>query len=165
MRKVAVVIVALLITACGKNRQSSIPWPAVITNFERFSEAQKEQLLTAVNDLNTQAGKTVITTSEGTGFPISLKLVEPTEDTKTRAGYAILEDDKCNIEISTIVFEPGRADVIKPVLWHEIGHCVGLTHDPQQGEIMFRITSGFTTYTKEAVQRFLYTMLTSAQLL
>jgi hypothetical protein len=46
-------------------------------------------------------------------------------------------------------------DLIKTVIWHELGHCIGLDHNGRIGHIMSEQVNPFDTYSKEEIDLFL----------
>jgi hypothetical protein len=131
-----------------------------------FSNEQRQAILQALQDLNTSAGRTIIRIEEGRqeNYPVSFHLAAPTPETENRAGEATVASDSCSIEISSRVFDPTYVSTLQAVVWHELGHCAGLLHVPDPGEIMYRITNGFSTYQAAALDRFYRAILGSAQL-
>jgi len=46
-------------------------------------------------------------------------------------------------------------DLIKTVIWHELGHCIGLNHNGKVGHIMSEQVNPFESYRKEEINLFL----------
>jgi len=154
-------IVVVLVVGCGKNRPAPGTWPAQIVSHDGFSEAQWKEIRSAVDYLNTGAGKTVVFQEDQTGgnYPIHFRFVDNSGDHATRAGLAIYDDETCTIEVSSIVFLTSNRDTLVPVINHELGHCAGLDHDPKLGEVMYRSATNFKSYTPDSFQRFFQTVL------
>lgn len=131
---------------------------------EGFSTDEESKVHTVIGTLNEQSGEELILESNTKGFPITIKKVDGTTWPKSRAGYAILTDSSCTVELSKQIFINERADYIESVLWHELGHCSGLAHDSGNGEIMSATTAPFSSYSSEAVSRFLLEIKNSAGL-
>ena len=81
-----------------------------------------------------------------------------------RAGFAIIEEEHCTIEISNTILTGGNRSFLKPVLWHELGHCAGLPHDSKSGELMFSTTSVTPDYGADVIGRFISSFLLAAGL-
>lgn len=148
------------LVGCGTRQ-----WPATITSMQGFSSTQQQELQSALDDLNSQAPKPLFTTRSGpTTYPISISLVAPTQATENRAGCATVDANQCVVQLSSLLFEDEYADDLESVVWHELGHCAGLVHVPQQGEVMFAYTNAFSTYSSGALSRFLMSITSSAGL-
>jgi hypothetical protein len=151
----------LLVTACSKNTPLS-EGPASVASYQNFSADQKAQIIESINSMNTAAGKILVeTVPNQNGYPITLVQVEPPPESPNRAGFAIHDDTQCTIQISKTVFDPAKKDYVKSVLWHEMGHCFGLQHDPQNGQLMYYTAEPFKTYSNESINRF-FTEITSS---
>lgn len=153
MRGWLLAILGLLAVSCAKLRQEEeVPWPAHISNYDGFSSAQQVQLTEYISDLNSRAGRTLVSTeTSGDGFPITVRLV--TAPNASRAGYSIRSDEACEIQLSTFIFEPSRPGYVESVFLHEIGHCGKLKHTPNQG-VMFETTSKWSQYSPTMIANF-----------
>lgn len=123
---------------------------------------QKQQIVDSLQDMNVRVHRTVVEPAAlSNSYPITITVRDPWAEAPSRAGYATVEDDKCTIEISRVVFEADKVDYRKPVIWHELGHCAGLSHDPKEGEVMYRSSSELKNYTADALTRFYQEVLSS----
>jgi len=87
-------------------------------------------------------------------YPIIIRRVPANPDQPNRAGYAIMKNDLCEIELSEFLFDKDYEETLQSVLWHEIGHCAGLAHVEESNELMSRTTSSFGRYSNSAIERF-----------
>ena len=157
--------VALVITGCGVNGHSHGKWPAAVVQTENLTEMQKDLVFETLKDLNTQIRRTVVNPEQaGDAYPITIKLHGKWAEAPSRAGYATVADDRCLVELSDEIFQDDKKDFLKPVIWHEFGHCAGLNHDPREGEIMYRTSSTMQDYQAPAINRFFSAILSSAGL-
>ncbi len=156
MRLWVSLVVVVLVVGCGKNRPMPGTWPAQITSHTGFTDEQWNKIQGAVDYMNTGAGKKLIYDEgeQGGIYPIYFKLVENGTDHATRAGLAIFDSETCTIEVSTLVFMAGNQDTLIPVINHELGHCAGLEHDPQVGQIMYQSATNLKAYTRDAFSKF-----------
>jgi hypothetical protein len=162
MRYLWLVAVVVVVSACGNNRPQTGPWPAAVVSTEHFSAAESQTLITALDEMNIAVHRTIVQPDSATsGYPITIVLRGPWDEAPDRAGYATVESDKCTIELSNVIFAEGKKDYIKPVVWHEMGHCAGLQHDPTQGEIMYKASNRLSDYTQASISRFYVNVLSS----
>ncbi len=161
----AALSVMWLVTGCGNYRQFNKPWPATVSGMNGFSDEQKSTVRAALLEMNTDAKSSIIDVDGSKDhFPITIKLREPWPEAPTRAGYATMDSDGCLVEISTDVFRDSKEDYIRPVIWHELGHCAGLQHDPAEGEVMYKVSEPIKYYSASAFTRFWGTIMRAAGL-
>lgn len=61
----------------------------------------------------------------------------------------------CRIQISDRTFQFGQ-DWLDSVLWHEIGHCLGMEHEETDAsDLMYPYAKPFSMYTPNAINTFL----------
>lgn len=155
----------ILLVGCAKNR----PWPAALVAVNGFTADQKDQVLTALSDLNSRIGHPVVavqTDPNSPNYPITIVYGTPqnTSPSSNLAGEATVSDENCLINISPKVFDPEYKDTLEPVVWHELGHCAGLVHVPTTGQIMYPTTSNFESYQPTALTNFYLNVLQSSGL-
>lgn len=161
MRALLAVFVIVLVAGCGKNRPAPGSWPAQIVGHEGFTDNQWSDIKGAVDYLNTGSGKKLVFQEGETGgnYPITFKYVENSADHTSRAGLAIFDDESCTIEVSSVVFAIANHETLIPVINHELGHCAGLEHDPQQGQVMYRSATSLKAYSSDSLGRFFQEVL------
>jgi hypothetical protein len=172
MRKLLLVIACFLIAGCSKKGHSYLQWPATLGGLEGFSEPQKERILGAISDLNLKIRRTVVapqglqtqdSSSGSDGSPIFIRFEQDIPEQKNViAGRATVDGEKCVIQISSVVAD--NDDLLVPVLWHEVGHCAGLDHDPSKGEIMYKTTYTMDHYDESTLNRFFAKVLEASGL-
>ncbi len=162
MRYLWLLVVVVVVSGCGNNRPSPGQWPAAVVSVENFSPDQTATLNAALKEMNIHVHRTIVQ-PEGTtaGYPIRIKLREPWPEAPDRAGYATVESDRCTIELSNVIYKNADTDYIKPVVWHEMGHCAGLQHVATQGEIMYPSSNKLAAYTQDQISRFYSEVLSS----
>ena len=162
-RWLGVALVVLTALGCGKKGHS--PWPAAVVSLEGFDESQHDTLTKTLEELNVRVARTVVaqTVSEN-AYPITIRMVDGWKEAPSRAGYATVSADGCVIELSGVVFTEARTDYVRPVVWHELGHCAGLTHTTSSGEVMSAASAPLPSYSTEALDRFYRAFLASAGL-
>ena len=163
-------IVSFMIIGCGKNRHSYLQWPATLGGLEGFSESQRQAVLAAIVEINLKSEHTLIEAPElktqstsNSGSPIFFRFTaDIPEQTKVIAGRATVDSDRCDVQISSAVIDNNA--LLVPVIFHELGHCAGLDHNPNKGEIMYAITYSMKTYYQAAFSRFFVAFLESSGL-
>lgn len=154
---------------CGK-KGHYLDWPTTLASLDGFSDTQREHIVAAITQLNLKINRTVVIpeglktqSSSGEGSPIFIKFSQNIpEQTNVIAGRATVESGKCTVQISSVVADD--VDLLVPVIWHELGHCSGLDHDPKEGEIMYKTTHGMKAYDDATIQRFFAHMLEASGL-
>ena len=158
-------LLVLLTTACGKLPEHNLKWPARLAGLENFSSAEEERVLLAIEDLNARAGKVLID-PEAEGSPITIRWANEIPKLATGdshvAGRATIYSNRCTIDLSSLI--TSSKERIVPVVWHELGHCAGLSHDASEGEVMYSSTEPLSTYDLSALRRFLSSLLQASGL-
>lgn len=147
-------ILALLISSCGRATR----WPArVVFDTKTVSAATSYQWSQYVNDLNDTIGEKVVkfdsdlsTEDRLFAYTIVIRL-DPEESSEGHAGEASPGRTDCFITIFPISV---KFSIEKTVLWHEIGHCVGLPHTDTNSDIMSPAVGSFKSYPPNKIKRF-----------
>lgn len=147
--------VSLLVTSCGNFWQAP-RWPGVISSFGTMTESEKTMLMGFIESANNQVGETVIRQENNqVGFPITVTIVDPPAENPNRAGFTIRTGNSCQVQFSTALRDPEKADYWESVVLHEIyGHCLGMGHTQQPGTIMYPTTDKYQSYSREALSSF-----------
>lgn len=145
--------VLILSSGCGKNQPA--PWPAAI-KFTGITENEKESIKKTLDTFSQTLGSEAFYFDDRpTQFQITITKAVPTSESSNRAGLATYNDKTCLVELSSLVFTDSYENYLEPVLWHELGHCSGMNHDPNVGEIMYRLASTLDYYSQNSIQRFM----------
>lgn len=164
----ALLLVAPFVTACGNLSDSGTGWPARIVSVDAGDSASEDLVRQDMKDLETEAKRTLFVDGEPSGskpvLQITIRRVPDWTDAPRRAGYATMEGDSCLVELAERLFTT-HAVYRKTVVWHELGHCAGLNHDPDEGEVMSATTSAFSSYDAATLERFIGEFEKSAGLL
>ncbi|NBP13526.1 hypothetical protein EBU95_03890 [bacterium] len=151
-----IALLTVALTSCS--HQKSI-WPAKIVGFKNFTYEEINEINNYIKDLNTKSlsvenGKEIINSKvNDENYKILIKFID--EDTKTSsrvAGTALRLAHKCIISIYPVCFEK---QLLKTVLWHELGHCAKLNHNETQSSIMYKTAKPFVHYTEENIEDFI----------
>ena len=145
----------LVLAACGTPRTE---WPAHIASLNGFSSDESKEILASIEKLNGLSDKPLLTT---TGDPtlktylIHVTRSNPWPDEPMTAGITMREDEVCHVELSTELFKSEREDYVDSVVWHELGHCAGLRHNPKAGSMMFATAKPFTLFSNDSLKSFI----------
>lgn len=186
------ILASLLLAACGGGQRLS--WPAQIPSIEGIDGDSLTLVQEKIADLNTRLASPVLNIGSGNGSPIYIRKVESfdsttaffslgdlhleqsefayirlrgargTLGTSRIAGRATLSSKECTIELASFLMKPESKDLLHPVLWHEIGHCAGLPHVSEEGELMSPLTLPISKYTDEHLARFFNAFMASIQI-
>jgi len=144
------------LVSCGKN---CISWPAKIEGFENFTENDKSNIISLINDLNSRNSKPFLSFTEDivNHQKITFKMVDHSEsDSKNGlniAGQAYVQQETCVIELFPTAFEN---QILESVVWHELGHCAGLEHSPNPDDVMYYMVTPFSLYKETAIDKFIF---------
>ena len=106
-------------------------------------------------------GFTFVNLDSNKGFPLHFKFVDTDNSNKIHAAYTTLSDADCTTEFYSQLFNSSNSGLVDLVVRHELGHCAGLNHDPNPGQIMYAVASPFSTYSLTANERFFTEVISS----
>lgn len=156
---ILLMFIIIFLNGCGDLGATYKEWPASIHNFVNLSQTDIDSLSTSISDLNSGVGEEILRIGGPilTGYPIVISKVSSFPGFPNRIGFAIQRADHCAIEIKASVFSD--ASLLRTTLWHELGHCAGLPHVSQSGEIMSPSIGG--SYSGAVLDRFFESLLIS----
>lgn len=145
-----------LISSCA--HQKSI-WPAKIVGFKNFTYEEIDEIKGYIKDLNlkslsTKNGKSLVNPkASDDNYRIIIKFIHDDTDTEIRiAGTALRKSNECIISVYPVCFEK---QILKTVIWHELGHCAKLNHTESKTDIMYKAAKSFDSYKEEDLTRFI----------
>ena len=152
--KIGFLILSLvLFSGCGR-KQAPAPWPATV-RFEGLTQSEINSVRESLNKFSDSFGSEVFFFDERVSqFQISIGKLGNSEATSSKAGLATFDDSSCKVELNNLIFQSDYSSYLEPVVWHELGHCAGMEHNPKSGELMYHIASPQSLYTEEAIHRF-----------
>jgi hypothetical protein len=118
----------------------------------------------AVQDLNEKAGEEVIKFApSGTAGHIAIQFTEKVSSVSSQtqtttnvvAGRAKVSGDQCSVELANFLLVEGREGLLTSVIWHELGHCRGLTHAQDENEVMSAKSIPLQNISEAALERFI----------
>lgn len=147
-------ILALFLPSCGRATR----WPAhVIIDIASVPPATSFVWSQAIRDLNEELGEMALKFDSDLtvddklfSYPIFIKL-SSADSAEGHAGVAFVGKNDCFITIYPVSVNFG---IEKTVLWHEIGHCLGLDHVTKGNEIMSPGVGMFRYYSRDSINRF-----------
>jgi hypothetical protein len=159
------ICVVVLLAACGKKGQEDHPWPASVS-LSSLSETQRVKVRETIAKLNTSLGEEALREDDPElPYQISISAVEAPDGDSRKAGIAIIAEESCSVQLSLLLFDDKlKGSYLTEVTWHELGHCAGLDHDPNEGELMYATTTPANELSSGAMQRFFKAFLNSAGL-
>lgn len=132
-------------TSCGR---ADFTWPALIRIAPNTSPHESYLAINSIKDLNTFMGfevtKFALDAETVTAYTVVVNF-SPTNN-KGKAGLAAVYGDICFITIYPVAV---NLNLVKATMWHEIGHCAGLLHVEQSGEIMSTAVTEFPHYSQD----------------
>lgn len=163
-QKLLMVTVVILVSGCGNIGHSYVQWPVDLSQVSNFSDSQKQLVMDVIDQFNNGTNQTLITTSntqavssiqildEQSIGQVPSSLSDVASGLATIAGQAAIQTNLCTVKILDMVAQ--NDDLLKSVLLHELGHCAGLVHVPEQGEVMYKEATPFSQITQDAIERF-----------
>lgn len=124
-------LLSLLLVSCASITPS--------VNFIEFSESETTQIEEAMADLGLE------NRMEITYIKVNLP--------DNILGRAPVGNPQCNIQLSpkNFIYNP---PILKTVVWHEIGHCLGMGHHESPRDIMYSIAKPFNFYNTSDIAGF-----------
>jgi len=151
----AFLLVIFLACACGKTNKDHAPWPATIS-FSALKDSERMALTDTLKGFSKSLGTDVFFFDERPShFQIVISLLSAEDKNSSKAGLATYDGTFCKVELNESVFSESYRSYLEPVLWHELGHCAGMDHDPKLGELMYYLASPKNFYTVDAISRFM----------
>ncbi len=137
------------IVGCGYN---SLNKPANVAISSNIDYRLRKIIEDSFIEINERAKKDIVFFEDSKKSDIIVD-IDSSLPKRKLLGTATLMSGICKIDIADniIFFE----DLIRFVLWHELGHCFGLEHDLVRGEIMYNGPQRFSSITEEAKTRFI----------
>lgn len=143
-------IIFLLLTSCAKKPG----WPASVT-FQSLDSSQTETALNYLKSLSEETKMELFNFNKVEGNFKIIITKKSFNQNENYLGLATVTEVGCLVQLNEIIFlNSDFKDYFKPVLYHELGHCAGMIHDPKEGEIMFHVGSPESFYTQDAFNRF-----------
>lgn len=146
------VIALLLIISCAKAEIKRVT-PVYINVSEEYHSMTQQALL------QLQIQSKVVELTDGTldnhTIVINDALTEELDRlyNGTVLGVAWIFEKPCRIQISERTYFYGQ-DWVDSVVWHEIGHCLGMPHSTDKESIMYRYSKPLSMYTQESLHNF-----------
>lgn len=145
-----------LLIGCGRTESYRL---------EGLSELDAESyalISDAIDSLNDRVGRTLFS-EDNEGYPIFL---EPAEDMggELVLGSATTEFSKCTIQILCTLIDHSNEDLLASVVWHEIGHCLGLHHVDEPNDLMYPQSKPFSQYSDDMIDHFINQLLSSVKI-
>lgn len=163
-KKLTILIVLFLNVGCGKKGPEQLPWPAQV-KLVGLSAEEENTVYSSLSAFTNTLGKDLFYFDDHPSeFQITIGKLMVSPETTSKAGLATYTGAFCKVELNEVVFTEDYKSYVDPVLWHELGHCSGMEHDPKEGEIMYHLASSKDFYQASAITRFMdsFTKLTAS---
>lgn len=157
--KIVAICLLLVNIGCGPSGQEKAPWPASV-QFSGLNKNEIEAITSSLETLSTNVGTTLFSfEDQKEQFQITVTKMKPDNGNTSRAGFATYDGVFCTVELNEIVLGEAYNAYFEPVLWHEVGHCSGMTHNEKSGELMYYIASPKEFYRADAFSNFYSSLL------
>lgn len=148
MRNV-IILSLLFLASCGKANK----WPANVTIDSSLNTAMANEIVAYTFDLNRELKENAFGFgSAESRYPITIKYSSTPGARPLSAGMALIYHNRCEITIYPLAI---THDILKSVLWHEYGHCIGMEHLDISGELMSPGVRQFITYDQNSINLFI----------
>ncbi len=152
MRITITILVALSLLACAEDPGFMATRPAwqpaerpigvcthSYTGQQRDSQDAYDAVRYAIATINSRLDFDIYATSE-TGCGVSITVGVPAEQGWVDpGGAAVISAGTSGIRCTVVTANTGTGELLQLTLQHELGHCLGLAHDPWEGSIMRRV--------------------------
>ena len=164
LHKIVGFFLLITLAGCGLKGPDKSPWPASV-HFAQLSETETESITASLKTLSKEVGTDLFYFDDRPNqFQITVTKMGATDISNSKAGLATYNETYCKVQLNEIVLDDSYSFYLKSVLWHEIGHCSGMSHNTNSGEIMYYIASPFESYTAEAFSNFFQSILSFTSL-
>ena len=139
-----IVALCIALSACGTPTKVKL-------KMHPEDAARIESLIKEMHTIADKELVTIVTKDNGTAiYRVPDDALDP-----NWLGVAYVGGSVCRISIPDKTFDAGD-DLLMTVLWHELGHCVGLEHNPtNKDDIMHNASYYFSSYTEIAIKQFI----------
>lgn len=159
LKRYFVLVLLVLVSACGQKSEEKSPWPASV-HFENLSDSEQSQAVESLKQMSNTLGVELFSFESRPGqFQLTITRMAPAGENTSKAGLATYNGTFCKVELNELVLQTSYSSYFEPVLWHEIGHCSGMEHVQNSGEIMFPYASPKSFYSESAISSFFDSLL------
>ena len=147
-------LVVTFVSGCGAKHAN---WPAKMVALNNFDATNEQIVVDSLHRLNAKDEKPLLLVDGETSpdaFPVTIEMHAPWPNEPLTAGITYREEESCRIALSTELFKSVRQDYVDSVIWHEVGHCAGLSHDPKEGSVMYATARPFKLFKETALKEF-----------
>jgi hypothetical protein len=159
LKRYFILILLVLVSACGQKSEEKSPWPASV-HFENLSDSERSLAVESLKQMSNTLGVELFSfENRPAQFQLTITRMAPYGENASRVGLATYTGTFCKVELNEIILQNSYSSYFDPVLWHEIGHCSGMEHVKNSGEIMFPSASPKSFYSESAISSFFDSLL------
>lgn len=137
MKHTLLTLALLALASCAKTELH-------IGDVKGFTAADEATVREVLMGVNGDLGKTLIGEDSNYGIPLTVvysnQMFLSVADMETVVGLAAPGKDGCTITLSRYM-DLTDSDTVKELIYHELGHCVGLSHTTTTTDVMSPILS------------------------
>ena len=143
-------IIFLVAIGCSENRSYRLEGIASL-------DAQTRSVLAdSVFQINARTLRPIV--GEKGAYPVVIEWAS--ELGAARVGHVVVTASSCHITLKNSLI--GNPNLLKSVFVHEFGHCAGLQHEVNSGEIMSPDAVPWSNYSEAALNHFVHRLLWNA---